>query len=204
VRIWTPEECENLYGTKTEGYGSTHEITVFEFDKGNWMSPWLDVLTTSYPHDERYILETFDLLDYPKLDYLLDRLNIYRLKSPHHNHYNGEGGVRVDKNKPLGYIILFGRATPIPRYMTHYIVAHEMGHVVQEWYGLNSTNEYQKLRGVKGNLGFSIQDWNGWKQLWAEDWRWLFSRDSAHQNTWAAEIPPPGEEIREFMLGLVQ
>ena len=42
-----------------------------------------------------------------------------------------------------------------------------------------------------------------WKQLWAEDFRWLFSTGSCHQETWSMAFPPPGEDIKKFMVDLI-
>ena len=168
-----------------------------------WSPEPIDMISECYPHSKRNVIESFDLITWPDLDYVLDGLNLHLCKYPSSAHYNGCGGAVLLRDGPRGDIILFGRATPIPRHMTHYITAHELGHVVQEIYcrGIEDIDFYLKIRHVKstGNTTW-VQDW---KQLWAEDFRWLFSIDSAHQNSWSMAYPPPNENIRDFMMVLI-
>jgi hypothetical protein len=195
MKIFIPSECKERYKTKIDG---RHKSPVIEARNKIWSDP-LDEIIDSYTHNSIYVEEAFDLVTWPDLDYVKDRLEIYITNLPSKDYYNGASIYWKD----VGTIFLYGKATPIPRYMTHYITIHELGHIVQGLYcnKSESISEYLELRNITTT---NVSVWaSNWKELWAEDFRWLFSIESAHQNTWNMNFPQPNDKIAEFMLCLV-
>ncbi len=199
MRIYTPDECTSMYDTATEGYGSVHNITVFKFSD-YWLPSRIDVLNRAYSHNINNVVESLDLITWPNMEEVLEYLEVYLLRDPSHDHFNGSAGAHLRDDKIKGHITLYGRSTPVPRFMSHYIFCHEMGHVIQDTYcrNLDQIKMYAELRNADYKRN---EEWTkDWKQLWAEDWRWLFCTDTAHQDTWSMEYEKPDNRTKEFML----
>lgn len=203
MQIWTPDECKKLYVQTTEHFGKLHPITAFKI-ADYWLPCRLDILNAGYGHNLSYIDDALGFIDWPDMDYVLSGLTVYVLEHPSHDQWNGEAGSVVKGDNHDSHIILFGRTTPIPKHMTAYVFAHELGHVIQEIYcrEQNLIEEYGRLRGV--DCSRRSAEWiNDWKQLWAEDFRWLFTAGPAHQNSWSMVMSPPSRKIRDFMVDLI-
>lgn len=196
MKIWMPEQLQNKYQYNEDG------SALFNYSK-YWAPEKIDMLEESYAHTKRHVIEAFDLITWPDLDLITYGLDILLCQHPSSQHFNGCGGSFLRGDMPNGTILLFGRSTPIPRHMTHYIVAHELGHVVQGIYcrEKEDIDFYLRLRHYKQK---DSPTWvYDWQQLWAEDFRWLFSINSAHQNSWSMAYPPPNENIRDLMMVLI-
>lgn len=197
MKIFNPDEYE--VASFNTGRHDTKRVKI---DIGNLVcSDVLDEVNEAYTHNRKYVEEALDLITWPELEYLKDNTSMYIVALPALDHYNASATHNWHDKR--GYIFLYGRTTPIPRHMTHYIVVHELGHIVQGIYCSENEDQeaYMKLRGVKDEWE---RGWtNSWRELFAEDFRWLFSIESAHQNTWSMNYPPPDEEVTHFMLKLV-
>lgn len=155
MKIYTPEECERWIKHKTI-YGSPFIQCIFtpyykENDNELLIGDILvaDMERKSFNHNINRIKNNVNKIckNYPKLNELLDNINIYICPKPAMNFCNAE--VWGDKN-----IIFYARTTQIPNCMTDYIIAHEFGHIVQkllckESHYINRGNkfrEYLKIR----------------------------------------------------------
>jgi hypothetical protein len=98
-----------------------------------------------------------------------------------------------------------------PEQHVHYIVAHEIGHVVQHLLMPESRRDLWKRYGTLRGLDFEFDDGStphAWRptEVFAEDFRVLFGGESARcgGNVENHDIVPPEEVLglREFMLSL--
>lgn len=193
MRIFTPNECKDKYEIYKDG---RHIYPVIEASNGIW-SDKLDDIFDPHHHNSVYVEEALDLITWPDLEYVKDKLEIYVSELPSRDHYNGSACFW----EGVGTIFLYGRSTPVPRHMTHYIMAHEIGHIVQSIYcdTIEKQNVYKRLRRATESPQWS----RDWRELFAEDFRWLFSIESAHQETWGTDAKKPTIEVAEYMLALI-
>ena len=129
---------------------------------------------------------------------------------------NGQQGIEIDYNwtppeddpkddahqRPWhGYVVLSGKRIPPHPAMTRYLVAHEYGHVVEDWlirgrrepvYSRTLLNEYAELRGVDPSISAGGRTWHlAIQEIFACDFRVLVAK--IEREFW----PHPGIERPE-------
>jgi hypothetical protein len=132
---------------------------MFEPEINNYKIAQLDVVDLagkSFYHNEERTARNINLVaeNYPKLKYLLEKLHIFFCPVPATDTANACASD--------DYICLYARGTQIPWCMTDYIVAHELGHVVQ--FNLcktrgNKFREYLELRKAEKGMCYDIYDY---------------------------------------------
>jgi hypothetical protein len=121
--------------------------------------------------------------------------------------------TRVPESSAEGRVVFLapGRIS-YPREHVHYVVAHEIGHVVQHLLMPDSRRDLWRAYGALRGLDLECQDGpvgHAWRpaELFAEDFRVLFGGESARcgGNVENHEITGPEdvEGLREFMLSLL-
>lgn len=97
-------------------------------------------------------------------------------------------------------IIIFLFASPnTTEYTAHYMVSHEIGHLVRyKFISQTQLEKYVKMRsdGKNHNTYYDSSE-----ELFAEDFRWLFgSEDARYDYDYQPTYPKPGEKEREWIL----
>jgi hypothetical protein len=84
-------------------------------------------------------------------------------------------------------------------YLSAYVAAHEVGHVVRfGFFSDSDLREYLKLRGLEGAERKSRFD--DPEEIFAEDFRWLFGTERANQVEYRPSCPEPGDREKTWIL----
>ncbi|MDI6630911.1 MAG: hypothetical protein QME13_00590 [Thermoanaerobacteraceae bacterium] len=84
-------------------------------------------------------------------------------------------------------------------YLSAYVAAHEVGHVVRfGFFSDSDLREYLKLRGLEGAERKSRFD--DPEEIFAEDFRWLFGSKRANQVEYRPSCPEPGDRERVWII----
>jgi hypothetical protein len=155
--IWKWEDSKCSFSLKTPNGSQTHSIVCDPFP--------------CYSHDKEYVLKISEVVEksftlgFPSYYYLLPFEEISRT--------NGNARKCIDYNseeQPYAYegmIVLSGKRIPIHPAMTRYLVAHEYGHLVDNWIcykrGLDADaldEEYAKMRNIPFSDEYGGRKWH--------------------------------------------
>lgn len=112
--------------------------------------------------------------------------------------YNSKvGGEGEEKYPRAPYIVFSGKRIPIMPAMTRYLVAHEYGHIVEDWIAVQRKQkdfellrEYAELRGIKQPSNYGCGTWHETPgEIFANDFRILICE--AETEFWPHHCPRP-------------
>ena len=171
---WSWEDSKCSFSIRTPNGSQTHIIDCDPFP--------------CYSHDKKYVetiastVEKTFPLGFPSFYYLLPYEEISRTNGNARKCINYSS---VDQPYPYeGMIVLSGKRIPIHPAMTRYLVAHEYGHLVDNWIcykrGIDTDGideEYAKMRNIPLNQEYGGRKWHtNIGEIIANDFRIVVAR----------------------------
>ena len=184
---------------------------VGRYGHSEYVDPWpgyshdYDLVVAEFEHCERVVP-----LPWPGKLFILpfegeSRTNGHACGNEDHGYGKDDKDRRMDP-----YIVLMGKRIPIHPAMTRYLVAHEMGHIldatVQFKRGIKndeSDKEYAKMRGIEYNATYGSGGWIlNTGEIIAQDIRiMLFEREVEF---WPHPYPRPDEKVKAWWLEQIE
>lgn len=166
MRIYTPEECEQWIGYKEKRGWQTKKYLFEPTNENNKIilsTLVVDVTGKCFTHNLDIVKQIIEQLvkNYPLINEIYNDLKIFICPKPEIGFSNA---MCWDKE-----IVLWGRTTQIPYFMTDYIIAHELGHSIQKHFCSEHRNKelfrkYLELRNAPRGMCKIYDHWDEEKE----------------------------------------